>query len=471
MREAAFHCPSSSGPRWLYFLLIAVFLVAAVQYRHKAIDHRSAFVRWQEQIVQLADGVDIAAQYEYPNPPIMALVLFPLAKLPELLTQVGLTHATGLTIAALVWFVLKAAMTLLVFRWVFFLISDEDRPFPSWACLLAVALSLRPILSDLQHGNVNLFILFLVIAGLVLYVRGYDFTGGLMMGLAIACKVTPALFIPYFVWKRAWRAAAGAVAGLILFLWPGVVPIAVLGADYNRQLLDSWYHDMVYPFVVEGKVTSEHHNQSLPGLAARLLTHSPSFSTYVARRYTPTHYHNLVDLDPQLVRALVKGCMATFALVVVWACRAPTDRRRGWRLGAEFGVILLGMLLFSERTWKHHCVTLVVPFAVLCYFLAVCRPSAGVRAFLLTALVLATVLIATTGTGVPDEKTVEKGLSALFAKQAQVYGAFVLADLVLLGALVFLLRRALGAPTTATVTLPQAACLEKPVPTAQAGVA
>ena len=25
------------------------------------------------------------------------------------------------------------------------------------------------------------------------------------------------------------------------------------------------------------------------------------------------------------------------------------------------------MLLFSERTWKHHCVTLMLPFAVLSY--------------------------------------------------------------------------------------------------------
>src|SRR5205823_14206012 len=27
-----------------------------------------------------------------------------------------------------------------------------------------------------------------------------------------------------------------------------------------------------------------------------------------------------------------------------------------WPLAAEFSLIVLGMLLFSERTWKHHCV-------------------------------------------------------------------------------------------------------------------
>ena len=32
---------------------------------------------------------------------------------------------------------------------------------------------------------------------------------------------------------------------------------------------------------------------------------------------------------------------------------------------SEFALIVLGMLLFSERTWKHHCVVFMVPFAVL----------------------------------------------------------------------------------------------------------
>src|SRR5581483_7373258 len=193
----------------------------------------------------------------------------------------------------------------------------------------------------------NLFILFLVAATLVTYLRGRDFWAGLLLGLAVACKVTPALFLPYFLWKRAWRALAGAAAGLMLFLWPGLVPDLVLGHDYNQRLVVSWYQHMVRPFVLEGKVTSEHNNQSLPGLVARLATHSPSFSTYVYGVYTPTRYHNLLDLDARYAHWIVKGCMGLFVLLVVWTCRTPTSRypsRGGWRLAAEFGIVLLGML-------------------------------------------------------------------------------------------------------------------------------
>ena len=50
-------------------------------------------------------------------------------------------------------------------------------------------------------------------------------------------------------------------------------------------------------------------------------------------------------------------------VLVLFACRTPRDDRVGWRLPAEFSVIFLGMLLFSERTWKHHAVTLLLPWA------------------------------------------------------------------------------------------------------------
>jgi alpha-1,2-mannosyltransferase len=431
-----------AGRRWFVAGLVLLFFALSIQYGFKAQHNRSAFQRWQPQISDLGNGVDIAQRYNYPNPPIMALLLYPLARLPEVLQHGGLSEQAASTVAALAWFYIKAVLTLLALRWVFELVEERDRPFPLWARCLAVLLALRPIMGDLQHGNVNLFILFLVVAALAAYQRGRDLLAGCVLGLAIACKVTPALFLPYLVWKRAWKTLAGCAAGLALFLWPGLIPGLIMGVERNQHHLMSWYQDMVYPYVVEGKVTSEHHNQSLPGLVARLATHSPSFSTYVNNEYTPTHYDNLLDLRPEQARWIVKGCMALFALVVVWSCRTPTAPRQSWRLAAEFSIVLLGMLLFSERTWKHHCVTLILPFAVICYYLAACSPGRTLGSFLVGALVLATVLIATTSNALPDDHAGQPTrLHLLFAKQAQVYGAYVLAYFVLLTSLVVLLRR------------------------------
>ena len=124
-----------------------------------------------------------------------------------------------------------------------------------------------------------------------------------------------------------------------------------------------------------GEVWSERENQSLPGLLSRLLTHEPSFSKWINDVETPLAYHNFADLTPIAVKRIVQLCQFGFLLLMVLVCRTPVraagtfprELRRGWRFAAEYSFILVGMLLFSERTWKHHCVTLILPFAVLGY--------------------------------------------------------------------------------------------------------
>jgi alpha-1,2-mannosyltransferase len=422
--------------RQLWFLLgmLLLFVVLSVLYTKKALQHRGAFDRWSPQLLELDDGDKLYKHHNYPNPPIMALLLKPLAELPS-------------PAGALTWFYLKVGMTLLALAWVFRLVETPEQPFPAWAKALTVLLSLRLIMSDLSHGNVNLFILFLVVAALYAYHRKWDLAAGGVLALAIACKVTPALFVPYFLWKRSWKTLAGCAAGLVLFLW--VVPGLFLGWEQNARQLQSWTQVMVVPYVVKGVVTSEHNNQSLPGLVYRLTTHSPSFSTYVNDVYTPLLYHNVLDLDPAVARWLVKGCMGLFALLVVGTCRTPTAPRAGWRLAAEFSLVVLGMLLFSERTWKHHCVTLVLPFAVLSYCLAASWADRARRWLLIAALAAVVALVTATSTGLFGDIDV-KGAEAVsnpgvvddsFGKLAQVYGAFVWAHLILAGALAWLLRR------------------------------
>jgi hypothetical protein len=352
----------------------------------------------------------------------MALLLEGLMRLPPLA-------------GSLAWFYLKVGMALLAFAWVFRLVEMPEAPFPPWAKAVAVILSLRPIMGDLTHNNVNLFVLFLVIGSLFAFQRGRDMGSGVVLGLAIACKVTPALFIPYFLWKRAWKTLAGCGLGLALFLI--VIPGVLLGMDRNLELLSSWNRQMIEPFVMDGVVTSEHNNQSLPGLAFRLATHSPAFSKfdYDVYRYVPQEYCNLWSVDPRIVQWLLKGCMACYAVMVIGTCRTPLARRAGWPLAAEFSLVVLGMLLFSERTWKHHCVTLILPLTVLIYYLAAGRPRRGLRIYLITTLAAVAVLMGSTSIN---------GLAGWWdrgAKMAQVYGAYVWVFLLLTIALVVLLRR------------------------------
>ncbi len=430
---------SERAQRWFLIGLGLLFVSVSVQYTIKVLTPRddgltrSAFLRWAPQIQALEDGENINRLYQYPNPPIMALILWPLTELPPV-------------VGALSWFYLKVGMTLLAFHWVFRLVERPTFAFPPWAKVLTIALSLRPILSDLSHGNVNILILFLIVATLYAFHRGYDVLAGILLALAIACKLTPALLVGYFLWKGAWRTLFGTLLGLALFLV--ILPSSLLGFTYNWQLLTSWVQVMVLPYLVDNVITSEHHNQSLPGLLTRLLSHAPSFSDYLDDQYVPLAYHNIMALSTSTVRRLVQGAMLLFGLLVIGTCHAPIRRtgeatattRQNGRLAAEYALIVLGMLIFSERTWKHHCVTFVLPFAVLCYELSFPGRSRAYRLGLSSILALATLSIMSTSTGLLGDA----------AKLAQVYGGFTWAfGLLVLGLMVVLWQPAPSEPTGA----------------------
>ncbi len=440
--------------------MLLLFVAVSVQYSYKAARGKSAINRWTPQIQQMESGEDIHRQYSYPNPPIMAILLWPISELVTLSPVAG----------ALAWFYIKVAMAMFCVFAVFRLIETPEHPFPAWAKVLTVLLSFRPILGDLTHGNVNIFILFLVVASLSAFTRGRDLLAGVLLALAIACKVTPALFVGYFVWKHAWRVLAGCAVGLVGFFF--IVPSAFMGWAHNLQALTSWYEVMILPFLGGGIQTPEHNNQSLPGLISRLLTSAPSFSTFIGGEYVPLRYDNLVAFSPANAAWILKGCMGLFSLLVIWRCRAPiqeegrtkSETRQGWRLAAEYSLICIGMLLFSERTWKHHCVTLLLPFAVLCYGMAKIDWPQRTRRLIGAATIAATLLTMTTSTGLygenlsrlqdqADTTSLVVGPAGLLAstqsgiytdslaKRAQVYGAYTWGFVLLIAALAVQMRQ------------------------------
>jgi alpha-1,2-mannosyltransferase len=427
---------SSTGWRLLIFGLAAVAVgILSVFYLAKTGEEtaRSAFVRWRPYLMDLMAGDDIYARHAHPNPPIMALLLYPFALLPRL--ECG---SQTIDLGALAWMFFKAALTGLAVVWLLRLVSWNRRAYPAWAAATAIALAARPIVGDLMHGNVNLWILFLVSASVCAFARGRSILAGLGFALAAACKVTPALFFPYLLCKRSFRSAAAFLIGLPLFSW--LVPAAAFGPGRAWTLFDSWARQMIVPYVVRGEVVSKHSNQSLPGLIHRLTTESPSFYDFYDE--DATDYHNVASLDADVVRWIVRGLAVVYLAILALSCRPTKKHTEGWRSLAEAAVVVLGMLLFSERTWKHHAVTLLLPCIFLVYALAEFDLSRNRRRLLAAILLLTLAFMSSTSTSLWQVFGYRQG-----AKLAQVYGAYVAAYLLLLGGVVWLLRTELRGTT------------------------
>lgn len=399
--------PGRAFRRSVWITWAIIMIVAAVLYAGKAADDRSAFVRWRHQVLELFEGVNIYDRMLFPNPPIMPITLYPLMVLPSVVGAVG-------------WFALKVGMTVVSTLLCFRMVKVDEKPIPPWVQGTILLLSLRPILSDLHHGNNNLFILFLVVTTLYSWRSGYDVLAGLILGFAISYKVTPALFVPYFVYKRSWRTVGATFLGLGLFLV--IVPSLVLGPQFNIVCLTSWWNRIIGPYVQDNDAGVSDINQSMVGVITRLLTDAPRADG----RYAPTPGLNLVSWDPDFVVTLLKGVSLGLVGMIGLLCRTKADQRKDPRLIGEFALVVLTMLFVSERSWKHHYVTLLLPFTYITYRLALPRLLPRDRGIVAGSLVLAMLFMATTSSELGGWFVGGQG-----HKIAQAYGMFFWAGVVL----------------------------------------
>jgi hypothetical protein len=328
-----------------------------------------------------------------------------------------------------------------------------------------ILLGLHPVLGDLSHGNVNIVIAFFVLAALESYRRNWAVLSGIILALAITCKITPALFVPFFGWKWTlaivdalrgricWRRAITAPAARVLLgtvvgllIWLFAVPGAIIGVKRNTQFLVSWYEVMAMPFLVDGKVTSEHANQSIPGWVTRLVTEAPSELVYDEDdRPVPGDYHNLVNWSPETARRIVQVCQVAWVLVVVLFAHQRV--RQGPQFAAEVGFVLLGMLLFSERTWKHHAVVILLPMAVfLPLLLSASRPRWFVVSFALVAVLM----------------VVPSAVGGEFQDEALAYGTHTVAFIIIAMMLAILFAGvSASVPGASESESPPAGCMRK----------
>ena len=393
--------------RAVWITMLITVIGAGLFYADKASDDRSAFIRWRPQVLEFWKGVNIYDVRMFPNPPILPISLYPLMTLPPLE-------------GAMAWYALKVGLAALSVWFCFQMVRPDAKYLPSYVQGAILLLSFRPILSDLQHGNNNLIILFLICAMLLAWRKGYDVLAGLLLGLAISFKVTPALFVPYFMYKRSWRTVYATFAGLFLFII--VVPSLIIGSRFNYVCLTTWWRRMLGPYVEQGVTSAQEMNQSMVGVLTRLLTDQKTGTG----RYDVHLGLNVVSWPPAVVSMLVKGLSIGLVGLLAILCRTRTVRRDDYRLFGEFALVVLTMLFVSERSWKHHYVTLLLPYTYLCYRIGVAPLKPRARMVLGMAVVLSSVFMATTSSE----------LGGLFARHqghriAQGYGMFLWAGVLL----------------------------------------
>ena len=277
-------------------------------------------------------GLDLPFTY----PPLAAVAFSPFAWLPLNVASVAITLTT---------LVLLIVSTVIVLtgldvwpqtspggagRW------DRVTPEPAWLrrCWLAVAIVapaviyLEPIRSNFDFGQINVVLMTLVIADCV--PRKTPWPRGVLLGVAIALKLTPAVFLLYFLLRRDTRALLVTAASTVVATLAGF-------AFAWRDSVEYWT-DTVRNTDRIGTATLNT-NQNIAGALARL---------------------GLGEGERFVLWTL--ACFAVLGLTV-WAARRvlragtarPATSGRGQPVLALICVAMFGLVV-SPVSWSHHWV-------------------------------------------------------------------------------------------------------------------
>lgn len=317
------------------------------------------------------ERVHVVEENAYAYPPAMALATVPLALLPPL----------GTTLA---WAAINVVATLLVLgaaaRWAGFGRAETWTRAQLASVVVGGLLSARFVLAPLEVTQTDMVIAALLVPGLLLWVRGADVAGGLLVGAATAAKCTPLLFAPYFLWRGRPKAAVAVVAAAVAL---NLLPDLLLPQANGRSYLSDWRESFLSVVVSQAPGTwfsDLIQNQSLAGLVRRYAVFG------LPSELPPAGAIGAAASSATQQKAVVYGLAAVLGLLTALAFGRPGRPRGGLSTTArspesaggagqrpldvpavawEIGAVFCLMLLLSPMSSKAHYVTLVVPCLLL----------------------------------------------------------------------------------------------------------
>ncbi|HEX5568889.1 MAG TPA: glycosyltransferase 87 family protein, partial [Streptomyces sp.] len=312
---------------WSAVVVVSVTLALAASWIYTHDDYWSR--RWTVDLtVYLASGETVReggslydlviisplyGEMPYLYPPLTALLFFvPLSFLPMGAASLVWNSASLVALGAVVWLTLGIAG-----------VRDDRTRSVLTVAGLVLAACLLPVRIQLIAGQINMFLLLLVLLD---FSRRSGRLQGVGIGIAAGLKVTPLIFIVYLAVTRRWAAARNALAAFLATVAAGFL---VLPADAAR-----YWGGLVFHSSRAGGVFDTP-NQSLAGAMARALS-SEQFANW---------------------------WLLVMAVVGLWGMAVALS---AFRRGADFlgfSATAITGLLISPVSWEHHWVY-VIPLLV-----------------------------------------------------------------------------------------------------------
>ena len=319
-------------------------LFGHIPYRIDADVYRMGGEAWLDGRPLYADGAVFPTRggldLPFTYPPLAAIMFGPLALVSLPVASVAITATTCVLLVVSIWIVLARLEVAQSWR------VGGEAPWlrRCWLATGIVAASViwfEPVRANISFGQINVVLMTLVIADCV--PRRTPWPRGLLLGVAIALKLTPAVFLLFFLLRRDLRAV---LTALVSFAAATLLGFALAWQD-SREYWTTTLRD-----TDRIGSASLNTNQNAAGALARLsLGETAHFVLWTT------------------------ACLAVLTLTV-WAVRrvlAAGEPVLGLMCVALFGLIV------SPVSWSHHWVW-ALPTILVTAVLAYRRRSAALGA-------------------------------------------------------------------------------------------
>lgn len=274
------------------------------------------------KLPELASGAQLLFTY----PPIAAVLFVVFALMPLPVASMLLTLTSTAALGVVLYLVLCTC--------------GVSRRFAFWATVwgLAAALFLGPVSATLVFGQINILLMTLVVVD-VIFGRG-RWWGGSLVGLAIAIKLTPLVFLVFFALRRDWRAMAMSLLSAAAATLLGHLAMPASSTEYWTQALYDTKRIGNPIYAANVSVNGMLHRLGLEGSAATLAWFLLASLMGLAALWTAGRLlawgHRTVALLAVSFIALFASpvswdhhwvwAVPSLALLVVWAVRVPSQR-------------------------------------------------------------------------------------------------------------------------------------------------
>jgi hypothetical protein len=274
-----------------------------------------------DAVIPLAKRIGVEAiRANYPPPFILAIA--PLSLLPRI-EAFWLWHAINLCI-------------LLIAVWLLVADLDDSRGRISFA---SAALLYGPVTAALYWGQVEPFVLLMLVIALRNSVARRDIASGIAVGLAALCKIYPIVMVGYFLIWRRWTVVASTALTIL-----GGILLSMLAfnggfiADFTHQLWRT-AGEKFWPYTM---------NASLSAVVAK------SFWMMAGQNF---------GTGLKVLRIALIVLAASVVLAITIRGTLGAKRRGEERIG--FGLWAAATVLFTPIVWPHHLMILLIPLRQL----------------------------------------------------------------------------------------------------------